>query len=146
LDPPEKPPVGASDNDWSLEQSEFGQEGVTQGECLKFNFPAPASGAADDFDSSFLIFQQDGDQLMVVGKLLVLPAQAADVLKILARKKITVTSLSTEGPPAAPVVRLRLWGSGSAQELMPVLKKALSKMEGAPASGEPEEGLLTGGF
>jgi len=146
LGPPEKTTAEASDDDWSLEQSEFGQKGITQGKALKLNFPDVFSGAADDFDSSVLIFQPNGDQLMVVGKLLVLPAQAADVLKILARKKIIVTSLSTEGPPAAPVVRLRLWGSGSPQELIPVLKKALSKMESAPASNEPEENLLTGGF
>jgi hypothetical protein len=146
LDRPEKTTAEASDDDWSLEQSEFGQKGITQGKALKLNFPAASSGVSDDFDSSVLIFQPNGDQLMVVGKLLVLPAQAADVLKILARKKIIVTSLSTESPPAAPVTRLRFWGSGSPQELMPVLKKALLKIGILAASGEAGSDLLNAGF
>jgi len=60
------------------------------------------------------------------------------MLKILSRKKILVTSLSAEISPAQAPIRLRLWGSGSAEELIPALKKAIAQLETTP---EPAEGL-----
>jgi hypothetical protein len=138
-------PAVSSPEDWSLEEAEFGQKGTVQGKTLELSFPGSSPAGADGFDASNLVFEKNGDRLLVVGKLLVPQEAVPAVLKILARKKILVTSLSEEMSPAGALARIRLWGSGSVEDLIPALKKALAEL-GKTQDLDGPVSLLTGGI
>jgi hypothetical protein len=117
------PAPGAS-VDWDSIQTALGQKGFIQGKVLWLLAQpfTPASEPALGFLS--LRIQRDGSSLLVLGEAILDPSQASELLRTLARAKMTVTSLR---PSGLGVIRLRWWGSGEEAPVISVLQKIISR-------------------
>jgi len=108
---------------WDSVQTALGQKGFIQGKVLWLLARpfTPASEPALGFLS--LRLQRDGSSLLVLGEAILDPSQTPELLKTLARAKMTVTSLR---PSALGAVRVRWWGSGEEAAVISVLQKIIS--------------------
>jgi hypothetical protein len=133
-------PAPGAAADWDPVQTALGQKGFIQGKVLwLLDRPfTPASEPAPGFLS--LRIQRDGSALLVLGEAILDSSKTSELLKTLARAKMTVTSLR---PSAEGAIRLRWWGSGEEAQVISVIQKIsslndpLGEARSSVASAEP---------
>ncbi len=129
-------PAPGAEKDWDSAQTALGQKGFLQGKILWLLAQpfTPASEPAPGFLS--LRIQRDGSSLLVLGEAILDPSRSSELLKTLARAKMTVTSLRPWGLGA---VHVRWWGSGEEAAVISALQKINALNVPAGEAPSPQE-------
>lgn len=139
--------------DWQPVESIFGRKGTVQGDMLKVTFPRTdlhvkigsvtiEPGLAL---TSWIAFKQMGDEMMIMGDLVLLDDEVAPVMKELVKDRIEVTAVHNHLLGENPKLKyLHFSGHGTANELAEKMKAALEQTKtpiAPPATRKPAKEL-----